>query len=96
MASTEQETDWHGFHNDYSLDIENGGLNILRNRRQSNTNVDAIHEFIDDMMAPAQLYATESGRLFHSGKIAIVTVGLPARGKTYVTEALEKRVQSGR
>ena len=74
-------TDWHGFANDYSL--ENGARNILRNRRESNVNVDAIHDSpIDDSLAPAQLYATESGRLFHSGKIAIVTVGLPARGKT--------------
>lgn len=78
-----QVTDWHGFANDYSL--ENGARNILRPRRQSNVNIDAIHDApIDEMaLAPAQLYATESGRLFHSGKIAIVTVGLPARGKTY-------------
>ncbi|KAI5820010.1 6-phosphofructo-2-kinase-domain-containing protein [Pyronema omphalodes] len=72
--------------------IEDGAKNILRNRRQSNVNVDAIHDLpVDDSeMAPAQLYATESGRLFHSGKIAIVTVGLPARGKTHVTVALTR------
>ena len=47
--------------------------------------VDAIHDLPErSEMAPAQLYSTESGRLFHSGKIAIATVGLPARGKTYV------------
>jgi len=80
------QVDWHGFANDYSHEFENGGTNILRRRRQSNVNVDAVHDLqLDDStMAPAQLYATESGRLFHSGKIAIVTVGLPARGKTYV------------
>ncbi|KAA8913151.1 6-phosphofructo-2-kinase-domain-containing protein [Sphaerosporella brunnea] len=80
------EHEWTGDETD--LGVENGGLNILRNRRQSNVNVDAIHEFNDETMAPAQLYATDSGRLFHSGKIAIVTVGLPARGKTHVTVAL--------
>ncbi|KAI5849563.1 6-phosphofructo-2-kinase-domain-containing protein [Morchella snyderi] len=60
-------------------------------RRKSNIDIDAIHNIpLDSEMAPAQLYSTESGRLFHSGKIAIVTVGLPARGKTHVSVALSR------
>jgi len=60
-------------------------------KRRSSTYVDAIHDLpAKDSMAPAQLYSTESGRLFHSGRIVIATVGLPARGKTHVSVALAR------
>lgn len=63
----------------------------LRFRRKSSTFVDAIHDLPESgEMAPAQLYSTESGRLFHSGRIAIATVGLPARGKTHTSVALAR------
>lgn len=65
--------------------------NSPRFRRKSSTFVDAIHDLPEKVqMAPAQLYSTESGRLFHSGRIAIATVGLPARGKTHVSVALAR------
>jgi 6-phosphofructo-2-kinase / fructose-2,6-biphosphatase 4 len=57
--------------------------NAPRYRRKSSTFIDGIHDVAEPGdMAPAQLYSTMSGRLFHSGRIAIVMVGLPARGKT--------------
>ncbi len=57
--------------------------NAPRYRRKSSTFIDGIHDVTEDeSMAPAQLYSTMSGRLFHSGRIAIVMVGPPARGKT--------------
>ena len=60
-------------------------------RRQSSTYVDAIHDLpAKESMAPAQLYSTESGRLFHSGRIVIATVGLPARGKTHISVAIAR------
>ncbi|KAI9858992.1 MAG: hypothetical protein M1824_003993 [Vezdaea acicularis] len=67
-----------------TLLTEELAANSPRFRRKSSTYVDAIHDLHEkfDSMAPAQLYSTESGRLFHSGRIVIVTVGLPARGKT--------------
>lgn len=63
----------------------------MRTRRKSSTFVDAIHDMPErEEMAPAQLYSTESGRLFHAGRIAIATVGLPARGKTHISVALAR------
>ena len=38
----------------------------------------------------APVFTTESGLLFHAGKILICTVGLPARGKTHISRALER------
>ncbi|KAL8897336.1 MAG: hypothetical protein Q9207_007265 [Kuettlingeria erythrocarpa] len=64
--------------------------NAPRFRRKPST-VDAIHDLpAREELAPAQLYSTESGRLFHSGRIAIATVGLPARGKTHISVALAR------
>ncbi|KAG6902166.1 hypothetical protein C0995_003640 [Termitomyces sp. Mi166 len=40
------------------------------------------------MVAP--LYTTASGLLFHAGKILVLTIGLPARGKTHISRALER------
>lgn len=59
--------------------------NSPRYRRRSSTFIDGVHDLPNEdasPMAPAQLYSTMSGRLFHSGRIAIVLVGPPARGKT--------------
>lgn len=65
--------------------------NSPRFRRRSSTFVDAIHDLPEkEEMAPAQLYSTESGRLFHSGRIVIATVGLPARGKTHMSVAVAR------
>ncbi|RFU25986.1 hypothetical protein B7463_g10347, partial [Scytalidium lignicola] len=69
--------------------------NSPRYRRRSSTFIDGVHDLPDDKthMAPAQLYSTMSGRLFHSGRIAIVLVGLPARGKTHISVSLARYLQ---
>ncbi|KAG9235495.1 6-phosphofructo-2-kinase/fructose-2, 6-biphosphatase-like protein 2 [Amylocarpus encephaloides] len=70
--------------------------NSPRYRRRSSTFIDGVHDLPNENsspMAPAQLYSTMSGRLFHSGRIAIVLVGLPARGKTHVSVSLCRYLQ---
>lgn len=39
---------------------------------------------------PAPLYQTQSGRLFNAGRILIATVGLPGRGKTHLSHAIQR------
>lgn len=40
--------------------------------------------------APGQVYQTVSGHLYHAGKICLVMVGLPGRGKTHHAVALTR------
>lgn len=55
------------------------------------SDIDGVHKMIDaNHISPAQLYSTESGRLFHAGKICIVLVGLPGRGKTHLSVSLTR------
>ncbi|TVY86455.1 putative 6-phosphofructo-2-kinase/fructose-2,6-bisphosphatase, partial [Lachnellula willkommii] len=70
--------------------------NSPRYRRRSSTFIDGVHDLPnqkDSPMAPAQLYSTMSGRLFHSGRIVIVLVGPPARGKTHISVSLSRYLQ---
>lgn len=69
--------------------------NAPRYRRKSSTFIDGIHDHTADSedMAPAQLYSTMSGRLFHSGRMVIVLVGLPARGKTHICVSVSRYLQ---
>lgn len=52
--------------------------------------LDAVHDRVDEYVSPGQLYSTESGRMFHAGKILIALVGLPATSKTLLSVAMTR------
>ncbi|KAF6070347.1 6-phosphofructo-2-kinase family protein [Candida albicans] len=74
--------------------VKNGPpANYVPKRRMSDiTGIDAVHNQRNpsDSLGGAQLYSTESGRLFHAGEIIIILAGIPGRGKTHLSVSLTR------
>lgn len=66
-----------------------GGDRVNKVKRSTS---DGVHESVEveDYISPGQLYSTESGRLFHAGRILVVLVGLPATSKTLLSVAITR------
>ncbi|AJV62998.1 hypothetical protein H816_YJM1418L05177 [Saccharomyces cerevisiae YJM1418] len=57
-----------------------------------NVNIDGVHGPVntESYISPGQLYSTDSGNLFHAGRILVVLVGLPATSKTLLSVAITR------
>lgn len=82
------------FHNNTRpnlMEMPSEASKMGKRRLSDITGVDGVHKEIDaNHISPAQLYSTESGRLFHAGKICIILTGLPGRGKTHLSVSLTR------
>lgn len=80
------------FHENTKPNLVDQPAQMNSKRRLSDvTGIDGVHKEIDPYhISPAQLYSTESGRLFHAGKICIALAGLPGRGKTHLSVSLTR------
>lgn len=79
------------FHNNSKPNLVELPSAVSKTRRLSDITADGVHNEVDpNHISPAQLYSTESGRLFHAGKICICLAGLPGRGKTHLSVSLTR------
>ncbi|KAH3903045.1 bifunctional fructose-2,6-bisphosphate 2-phosphatase/6-phosphofructo-2-kinase SCDLUD_000655 [Saccharomycodes ludwigii] len=77
---------------DLVLENDNARIwNQQKHNKKWESGKDGVHkEQKESAISPGQLYSTESGRLFHAGKILIVLVGLPATSKTMLSVAITR------
>ncbi|GMG16278.1 unnamed protein product [[Candida] boidinii] len=75
--------------NQHNKDSKDGKIKNAISNSKHHQDIDEIHSSIPkDYISPAQMYSTDSGRLYHAGSICIVLVGKPARGKTNLSISL--------